>query len=55
MATVIGRTSPEGPAATERPGLPGRVVYTGGPPQSDPRRLIPAPCWLVLERGTIAQ
>src|SRR6516162_7635698 len=41
MATVIERTSPAGPAATERPGLPGRVVHTGGPPESDPRRLIP--------------
>jgi nitrite reductase/ring-hydroxylating ferredoxin subunit len=41
MATVIERTSPGGPAEAERPDLPSRVVYTGGPPESDPRRLIP--------------
>jgi hypothetical protein len=54
MATVIERTSPDGPAAPERPGLPGRLVYTGGPPRSDPW-LISAPYRLVLERGTIGQ
>ena len=31
MATVIERPTPDSPAAPERPGLPGRVVYTGGP------------------------
>src|SRR5437762_6723448 len=42
MATVTER--PEAPGEDERgrePWLPTRVVYTGGPPESDPRRLIP--------------
>jgi len=42
MATVVERTeAPGGDTNDRRAWLPARVVYTGGPPESDPRRLIP--------------
>ncbi len=42
MATVTEQTQAQGEDEPGRqPGQPARTVYTGGPPESDPRRLIP--------------
>jgi phenylpropionate dioxygenase-like ring-hydroxylating dioxygenase large terminal subunit len=43
MARTLDRSeAPETTPIEREPWVPARVVYTGGPPESDPRRLIPS-------------